>query len=75
MLSGLAACSGIDIVQILEKMKVPFADLAIEVETEQTEDHPRIFKDIHIEYKIKPVKKINKNCKKLLISHSINIAE
>ena len=53
LLSGLAACSGIDIVDILEKMRVPFADLKIEVETEQTDDHPKVFKDIHIHYFIK----------------------
>ena len=53
LLTGLAACSGIDVVDILEKMRVPFASLEIDVETEQTEDHPRIFKDIHIIYKVK----------------------
>ena len=50
LLSGLAACSGIDVVDVLEKMRVPFADLKIEVETEQTEEHPRVFKDIHVNY-------------------------
>lgn len=50
LLSGLAACSGIDVVEVLEKMRVPFADLKIEVETEQTTEHPRVFKDIHINY-------------------------
>ena len=52
VLSGLAACSGIDIVDILEKMRVPFADLKIEAEADQTDEHPRVFKDIHITYKI-----------------------
>lgn len=50
LLSGLAGCSGIDVVEILEKMRVPFADLAIEVETEQTTEPPKVFKDIHINY-------------------------
>ncbi len=50
LLTGLAACSGIDVVDILEKMRVPFAALEIDVETEQTEEHPRVFKDIHINY-------------------------
>jgi putative redox protein len=53
LLSGLAACAGVDIVEILEKMRVPFADLKIEVETEQTEEHPRVFKTIYIEFFIK----------------------
>jgi putative redox protein len=52
LLSGLAGCSGIDVVDVLEKMRVPFANLEIEVEAEQTDEHPRVFKNIHIIYKI-----------------------
>ena len=46
LLSGLAGCSGIDVVLILEKMRVPFANLQIDVETEQTDGEPKVFKDI-----------------------------
>lgn len=53
LLSGLAGCSGIDVVEILEKMRVPFADLIIDVEADQTEEHPRVFKDIRMTYRIK----------------------
>lgn len=50
LLSGLAGCTGVDIVDILEKMRVPFANLKIEVETEQTTEPPKVFKDIHMNY-------------------------
>jgi putative redox protein len=53
LLSGLAGCSGVDIVDILEKMRVPFASLEMEAEAEQTDEHPRVFKTIHIIYRIK----------------------
>lgn len=53
LLSAIAACSGIDVVDILQKMRVEFSDFVIDVESEQTEEHPRVFKDIHILYKIK----------------------
>ncbi|MBN8672937.1 MAG: OsmC family protein [Chitinophagales bacterium] len=53
LLSGLAGCSGIDVVDILEKMRVQFSDLSIEVESEQTEENPRVFKWIMITYTIK----------------------
>ena len=53
LLTGLAGCSGIDVVEVLEKMRVPFADLTIEVEAEQTDEHPRVFKDIHMEFILK----------------------
>ncbi len=52
LLSGLAGCSGIDVVDILEKMRVPFSDLEIDVEAEQTSEHPKVFKDIHVHYRI-----------------------
>lgn len=53
LLSAIAACSGIDVVDILQKMRVPFSDLKIDVETEQTSEHPRVFKDIWITYQLK----------------------
>jgi putative redox protein len=52
LLTGLAGCSGIDVVDILEKMRVPFSNLTIEAQAEQTEEHPRVFKDIHIRFSI-----------------------
>jgi putative redox protein len=52
LLTGLAACSGIDVVEILEKMRVPFSDLKIDTEAEQTDELPKVFKDIHLRYKI-----------------------
>jgi putative redox protein len=53
LLSGLAGCSGVDVVDILEKMRVPFASLQIEAEAEQTEEHPKVFKTIQLTYRLK----------------------
>ena len=53
LLTGLAGCTGIDVVDILEKMRVPFAILEIDAEAEQTDEHPRVFKTIHLSYKLK----------------------
>jgi len=53
LLSGLAGCSGIDVVDILNKMRINFSALEVDVETTQTEENPKVFKDIHIIYKIK----------------------
>jgi len=52
LLSGLAGCSGIDVVEMLEKMRVPFTKLEIVTQSEQTHEHPKVFKDIHIEFRI-----------------------
>ena len=53
LLSGLAGCTGVDVVDILEKMRVPFADLQIEAQADQTEEHPRVFKAINLTYHLK----------------------
>ncbi|MDZ4756849.1 MAG: OsmC family protein [Bacteroidota bacterium] len=52
LLSALAACSGMDIVPILQKMKVEFSDLSIDVEGELSEDYPKIYHTIKIIYYI-----------------------
>jgi Predicted redox protein, regulator of disulfide bond formation len=66
LLSSLAACSGIDVVDILEKMRLQFSDFEIEVEADQTEEHPRVFKDILITYKIKTEKQNEEKVKKAI---------
>lgn len=53
LLSAIAGCSGIDVVDILGKMRVAFSGLEITVEADQTEEHPRVFKDIYITYRLK----------------------
>lgn len=66
LLSGLAACSGIDVVDILEKMRVRFSDFEIEVETTQTDEQPKVFKDILIIYKMKTAAANNNKIKKAI---------
>ena len=56
LLSGLAGCSGIDVVDILHKMRVEFSELVIDAEAEQTDEHPKVFKEILITYRIKTAK-------------------
>ena len=53
LLSGLAGCSGVDVVDILEKMRIKFSSLKIDSEATLAEDHPKIFKEIRLTYKIK----------------------
>ncbi|MCP9752315.1 OsmC family protein [Ferruginibacter sp. HRS2-29] len=53
MLTSLAGCTGIDVVSILNKMKVSFSDFTMDVEGFLTEEHPRIYHQVKIVYKIK----------------------
>lgn len=41
MLASLAGCTGIDIVSILNKMKVEFSDLTIAVHAALSTEHPK----------------------------------
>lgn len=66
LLSGLAACSGIDVIDILEKMRVPFAGLVVDAEAEQTEEHPRVFKTIHLAYHVKTEEEYRDKIKKAI---------
>lgn len=51
VLMGVAGCSGIDIVGVLEKMRVSYKKFEICVEGERAQDHPRVFTDIRVVYK------------------------
>lgn len=50
MLYALAGCTGMDVVSILEKMRVELKDVNIAVEAEMTEDHPKQYSSMHIIY-------------------------
>lgn len=52
LLGSLNACSGMDVVEMLKKMRVAFTKFEIEAEAEQTEEHPKVFKYINMVYRI-----------------------
>ncbi|MDE3838881.1 peroxiredoxin [Bacillus methanolicus] len=50
LLQAVAGCTGIDIIMILEKMRLNPTSFHLEVEGTRAEDHPRRYTDIHIHY-------------------------
>ena len=50
LLAGLIGCTGIDVMSILKKMKVELDDCIIEIEADNTEEHPRVYENIHLTY-------------------------
>lgn len=66
LLSAIAACSGIDVVDILTKMRIEFSDFSIEVEADQTTEHPKVFKEIHVLYILKTDPSNEGNIKKAI---------
>ena len=51
MLSALGGCTGMDVVSILRKMKVTEYELNIDVSGELTDEHPKIYHTITVEFK------------------------
>jgi putative redox protein len=50
VLSALAGCTGMDVASILGKMKMPYDSFAVEVDAEQTDEHPKVYKKITLRY-------------------------
>lgn len=50
MLSSLAGCSGLDVVSLLKKMRAEVDDFKIEVTGELTEEHPKFYKKVKVDY-------------------------
>ncbi len=53
LLKSLAGCTGMDVVSLLRKMRVEFSDFAIEVSGELTDEHPKYYHTITLEYRVK----------------------
>jgi putative redox protein len=51
VLAGLCGCSGMDVVDILKKMKIDFTKVEVSAEAEQTDEHPKTFKFINLVYR------------------------
>ncbi len=50
MLSSLAGCSGLDVVSLLNKMRAEVAEFYIDVTGELTDEHPKFYKKVKVDY-------------------------
>ncbi len=50
ILIGLAGCTGMDVISIMEKKRQPMTSLQVKVKAERAEEHPHVYTKIHIEY-------------------------
>ena len=50
MLSSLAGCSGLDVVYLLKKMRAEVDDFKMVVHGELTEEHPKYYHKVAVEY-------------------------
>jgi putative redox protein len=50
LLAGLAGCTGMDIVGILQKKRVKLTDMQVKVSAKRASDYPMVWTDIHVTY-------------------------
>ncbi len=50
ILMALGGCSGMDVLSILKKMRVPLDDIEIRLDADQAESPPRVFTAIRMKY-------------------------
>ncbi len=71
-IASLGGCTGMDVLSILNKMRVPFQRLLIEITVQSVEDHPKIPSHIDIVYIIEGNEKEISTEK---IEHAISLSQ
>ena len=52
LLVSLAGCTGSDVASILAKMREKVTRFEVHAEAEQTDQHPKVYKSIHLTFKV-----------------------
>ena len=50
LLSGLAGCTGMDVVALLRNRKMTFESFSVRVDADATQEHPKVYSAIRVEY-------------------------
>ena len=69
MLSALAGCSGLDVVSLLKKMKVELEDFKIITTGELTDEHPKYYHTVNLDYHF-----YGKNLNEKKIEKAVNLS-
>ena len=64
ILLSLSGCTGMDVVSLMNKMRVEYADFEVKVDGELAEEHPKYYKKIHVTYILKTKPKYHEKVKK-----------
>ncbi|MFN2272620.1 MAG: OsmC family protein [Anaerolineae bacterium] len=70
LLIGLAGCTAMDVVSILQKKRQPITGLQAKVSAERAEEHPKVYTKIHVEYVV-----TGKGVKPEAVERSIELSE
>ncbi|HEY75794.1 MAG TPA: OsmC family protein [Thermoflexia bacterium] len=70
LLIGLAGCTAMDVVSILQRMRQPVDGLEVHASAERASDHPKVYTRIHLEYVVK-----GKGLKESAVERAINLSQ
>jgi len=70
LLAALGGCTGIDIVDIMRKQRQRVEDLEIVVSGERVKEPPRVYSNIHVEYRVK-----GKDIREKAVQRAIRLSE
>ena len=70
LLLSLSGCTGMDVVSLMNKMRVEYADFQVKVDAELTEEHPKYYHKIHLTYSLKTKPEYHEKVKK-----SVNLSQ
>ena len=64
LLLSLSGCTGMDVVSLMNKMRVEYADFEVKVDGELTDEHPKYYHKIHLTYSLKTRPEYHEKIKK-----------
>ncbi len=64
MIAAMTGCTGMDVVSILEKMKIEVDEFTMDVQAETSTEHPKTYTKIHLIYRFKGSQLHHDNIKK-----------
>jgi len=70
LLIAVAACSAVDVVEILEKKRMPLTRLEISATGDQDQDPPWTFRKIHVHYRVS-----GRNLTEKAVAQAIQLSE
>jgi len=69
LLLGMGGCTSFDMVQILKKARQDIRDCVVEIDSERSDDIPKIFTKINVHYKI-----TGKNLKETQVKRAVELS-
>lgn len=69
LLMAVGGCTLMDVISILDKMKINYREIEVEVEGKRRSEHPRYFEEINLRYIVK-----GENIEKEKVNKAVNLS-